>query len=103
VRIITETQVLRFARQYPRAASALENWRKAVKAARWQSLGEVRRTYPHADATRDVKSGREVTIFNICGNSYRLITAIHYNTGKLFVMRFMDHEEYDKERWKQTL
>lgn len=103
MRVVSETQALRFVCEYPRAAKALESWLRMVKEAQWRSLAEVRQVYPHADATRGVKSGKEVTIFNICGNHYRLITAIHYNTQIIYVMRFMDHEEYDKENWKKTL
>lgn len=50
-----------------------------------------------------VRSGRSVTIFNIAGNAYRLITAIHYNSGKVFVLRFMTHAEYDRQTWKDDL
>ena len=50
-----------------------------------------------------VRSGRKVVIFKIGGNSYRLITAIHYNRGRLFVLRFMTHAEYSKERGKKEL
>jgi mRNA interferase HigB len=42
-------------------------------------------------------------VFNICGNAYRLICAIHYNTGKVFLLRFLTHAEYDKDRWKDEL
>jgi mRNA interferase HigB len=50
-----------------------------------------------------VASGRQVTIFNIRGNKYRLIVAIHYNRQAIFVMRFLTHEEYDRDVWKRTL
>lgn len=42
-------------------------------------------------------------IFNIGGNKYRLITAIHYNTRKVFVLRFLTHVEYDSQGWKEDL
>jgi mRNA interferase HigB len=41
-------------------------------------------------------------VFNICGNSYRLVCALHY-TGKVFLLRFLTHAEYDKNRWKDEL
>ena len=43
-----------------------------------------------------------VTLFNI-SNNYRLITAIHYNRKKIFIMRFLTHPEYAKGKWKETL
>jgi mRNA interferase HigB len=42
-------------------------------------------------------------VFNICGNKYRLICAMHFNTGKVFLLRFLTHAEYDKDQWKDQL
>jgi len=36
---------------------------------------------------------RHATVFNIRGNNHRHITAIHYNTGTVFVLRFPTHAE----------
>jgi mRNA interferase HigB len=70
--------------------------------ARWASLQDVRKDFATADGVT-VDSGRVVTVFNISGNNFRLITAIHYNTGAVYVMRFYTHPEYDKGAWKKTL
>ena len=48
-----------------------------------------------------VESGRKVVVFDI--GSFRLITAIHWLVGELYVMRFLSHAEYDKEQWKEQL
>ena len=58
--------------------------------------------FPSADAVK-VGTGRIATIFNVCGNKYRLITAIHYNTGLIFILRFLTHAEYSKNAWKENL
>jgi mRNA interferase HigB len=84
------------------AAKALERWLELAGAANWGSLHDVRKALRSADEVR-VASGRKVVVFNIGGNEYRLITAIHYNRGKVFVLRFMTHAEYSKDRWKQEL
>ncbi len=47
--------------------------------------------------------GKIVTVFNISGNKYRLVTAIHYNTRTLFTLQLMTHAEYSKNRWKAKL
>lgn len=70
--------------------------------ARWRNLVDVRRAFPHADAVA-VGSGRTVVVFNIAGNNYRLITAIHYNTQLVYALRFLTHAEYDKGAWKDQL
>lgn len=48
-------------------------------------------------------SGRTVTIFNVCGNDFRLITAIHYDRRKVFVLNFLPHSEYSRNHWKDRL
>lgn len=63
---------------------------------------DVRKLYPTADAVT-VRSNKVVTVFNTGGNKYRLIVAIHYNTGKIFVLRFLTHPEYDRGAWKERL
>jgi mRNA interferase HigB len=80
----------------------LERWLALTKAARWPSLAAVRQTFSHADEVR-VASGRTVVVLNIAGNNYRLITAIHYNLFKVFVMLFLTHAEYDKNAWNELL
>ena len=55
-----------------------------------------------ADQVR-VASGNPVVVFNVCGNTYRLICAMHYDTGKVFLLRFLTHAEYGKDRWKTEL
>jgi mRNA interferase HigB len=44
-----------------------------------------------------------VLIFNIRRNDCRLIAAAHFNRQIVYVMRFMTHAEYSKDRWKETL
>lgn len=102
MRLITWKRLEQWREQYPDAAGSLEAWGAAVLTADWGSLIDVRQTYPHADEVV-VTSGKPVTIFNVRGNRYRLIAAIHYNTGCVYAMRFMPHAEYSKDRWKGTL
>ena len=102
VRIIKEAFLVQAAADYPKAASYLETWRKIVKAAKWKSLVDVRKSYPSADGVK-VKSGRNVTVFNVCGNEFRLIVAIHFDRQIVFMLRFLTHPEYSKDKWKEEL
>jgi mRNA interferase HigB len=102
MRVIKPGRVKEFARSFPDAAAALFAWLRVTEAADWKNLQEVRATYPHADAVM-VASGRTVTVFNIRGNSYRLIVAIKYQWAMVYVLRFVTHAEYDKDMWKQQL
>jgi mRNA interferase HigB len=102
VRIIAERWLKDAADDFPKAASYLTHWRAVVRAAHWNNLSDVRRHYPSADAVR-VASGSTVVVFNVCGNDFRLITAIHYNTQCVFTLRFLTHAEYSKDKWKVEL
>jgi mRNA interferase HigB len=42
-------------------------------------------------------------IFDIAGNKYRLITAIHYDKLRVYVLRVFTHKEYDVENWQEEL
>ena len=102
MRIIKETALTAAARAYPDSTPSLASWVRTVRAAGWQSLAAVRGTYPHADAVR-VASGRTAIIFNIAGNKYRLITALHFDRGIAYILCFLNHAEYSKDRWKSVL
>jgi mRNA interferase HigB len=102
VRIIKEAFLVAAGREYPPAARHLDAWRKCVKTARWRNLVDVRRTYPDTDGVK-VGSGRQVLIFNIRRNDYRLVVAAHFNRQIIYTLRFMTHADYSKDRWKDTL
>lgn len=102
MRLIKRATLIEYGKQFPKATSSIDRWTQLTLAAGWKSLHDARRTFSHADPAT-VKSGRTVTVFNICGNDFRLITAIHYDRRAVFVLRFLTHAEYSKNTWKQEL
>lgn len=102
MRIIAEGTIRQWASGQARAASSLRQWVKVVRPIRWGSFAELRRTFPSADLVR-VPSGRNVVVFNIGGNAFRLVCAVHFNTEMVFALRFMTHAEYSKVTWKNDL
>jgi mRNA interferase HigB len=42
-----------------------------------------------------------VTVFNFCGNDYRLVVAIHFDRQIVFMLRFLTHAQYSKDKWKE--
>ena len=100
--IIKPATIREIARDNPQAETALVRWLRIARTARWEHLADVRAVFRAADEVK-VSSGRSVVVFNIGGNKYRLIAAIHYNTGKLYVLGFMSHREYSLDRWKESL
>lgn len=99
MRIVKPVTVESYWARHRDAKVSLQSWVTIAQAAQWSNVNDVRVTYPHADAAK-VASGATVTIFNIKGNTYLLITAIHYNTGMVFIRDFMTHAQYSKNQWK---
>jgi len=102
MRIVSEKTLRQWAAEHPDAETWLKGWIKTAERVEWSSLQEVRRHYPHADGVR-VASGRIVTVFNVAGNKYRMVTSIHYNHGIIFTLLFFTHAEYSKGSWKGSL
>ena len=99
MRIIKSATVESYWAKHRDARKPLMDWLLKATAAQWRTIDDVRQTYPHADAV-SVASGATVTVFNIKGNAYRLIVAIHYDTGIVFIRDFLTHAQYSKGQWK---
>ncbi len=102
MRIIAEGTVRQWAAEHARAAPSLRQWVKVVRSAQWDSFPALRRSVPWADLVT-VGSGRKVVVFNVGGNEFRLLCAVHFNTGMVFALRFLTHAEYSQDHWKDTL
>jgi mRNA interferase HigB len=102
MRIIKAATVKSWAWRHADAAAALEKWMALIEDAQWKNFVEMRAIFSTADEVT-VASGRRVAIFNIGGNKYRLIAAVHYNTQIVYAILFMTHAEYDKGKWKGVL
>jgi len=100
--VITKKRVMDFMNKHPDSTTALEQWYRTARKAQWSRIQDVRLIFPHADLVT-VKSGNTVTVFNIGGNKYRLVAAIHYNRQRLYVLRIMTHAEYSRDAWKDAL
>ena len=102
MKVIKPATVRQWAQKHPTAASSLAGWLRLVKAAKFKDFVALRQVYRSADQVQ-VASGRKVVVFNISGNNYRLVVAVHFNTQRVFALRFMTHAEYSKNQWKKTL
>ena len=92
--ILSLSRLREFWARHPDAEASLRSWYRVVKQARWQRFTDVRAHYGSVDQVG------KFTVFNIAGNKYRLITVIHFNTGRVYVRRVLTHAEYDRGTWK---
>ncbi|MDR3554156.1 MAG: type II toxin-antitoxin system HigB family toxin [Syntrophobacteraceae bacterium] len=99
MRIISKSRLKSFWEDHGQAEWILQEWYSIVGKAKWKSFDELRKIYPSADQV-SVKSGKTTTVFNIGGNKYRLIAAVHYNKQTVYILDVMTHAEYDKNAWK---
>ena len=102
MKVIKPATIRLWARKHPTTVSSLSGWLALVKAAKFKDFVALRKVHRSADLVQ-VASGRKVIVFNISGNNYRLIAAVHFNTQRIFALRFMTHAEYSKNQWKETL
>lgn len=99
MRIISQKRLKVFANQYPAAKAPLSAWYKAAKRGAFKNIVELKQTFGSVDYVP--VGGRGFCVFDIGGNNFRLIAAIHFNTQMLFVRHILTHSEYDKGNWKQ--
>jgi mRNA interferase HigB len=68
----------------------LLEWYLKMQALNARNLRDLRIVFNNADSVHGY------TIFNIGGNHYRLVTAVHYNTQLCYVRTIWTHAEYSK-------
>jgi mRNA interferase HigB len=93
--IISRKHLQQFWSTYPDSKNALSRWFKIVQHTDFESFNTLRATFPSADKVDDLY------VFDIGGNKYRLIAAIHFNRKKVYIRHVLTHQEYDKGAWKK--
>jgi mRNA interferase HigB len=93
--IITRSTLKKFYALHPESESGLEYWYKQANKVEWKSFQDVRDTFPSADLVKNF------IVFDICGDNYRLITYIDFQSKIIFIRKVLTHVEYSKNKWKQ--
>lgn len=97
--LIHSTSVEKALRRYREAYSWVAAWRTTVEVAHWKSLDDVRKTYPSAGGVTN-NYAVVVTVFNVKGGNYRLLTVIHYRAATVYEIDLLSHGDHDKNIWK---
>lgn len=92
LRVFNRSTLAAFWKKHPDAEKPLRLWFALVTKAHWAGPAEVRRVF----GTADFLLGNRV-VFDIKGNSYRLVAQIKYGPLFLVFIRFIGtHAEYDR-------
>ena len=78
-------------RDHPALKGALDHWYKEVEKAEWSSTVDVRRHF----ATASIITADRI-VFNIKGNSYRLVVSIDFEKTIVFIKWIGTHADYDR-------
>jgi mRNA interferase HigB len=100
MRIIKESRLREYAKLHSKASAYLNHWRDTVRKALWKKFVDIGQTLKSSADQMTLPNGRRVVVFDVCGGAFRLVTAIHYNRGIVYIRRFMTHAEYSKGDWK---
>lgn len=71
--------------------AVLDAWFDEVRKARWTSTADVKRLY----ATASVVSADRI-VFNVKGNDYRLVVAVDFEKGIVWIKWLGTHRDYDR-------
>jgi mRNA interferase HigB len=91
MRIIAKKTLREFWEQHADAEQALKAWYHDVKQAEWHSPNDIRQSYTTVSIIANNRA-----VFNIRGNAYRVIVAINYDYGIVYIRFVGTHRQYDQ-------
>lgn len=91
MRIISKKMLVEFWIKHPDAEKPLSSWYNVVRKAHWANVNQVKDTLPYVSILSNSR-----IVFNIKGNTYRLIVEASFKVGLLYICWVGTHSEYDK-------
>ncbi|MBI4671746.1 MAG: type II toxin-antitoxin system HigB family toxin [Chloroflexi bacterium] len=76
---------------HPDAEQPLHSWYAIAKHSQWKAPSDIKAVYRSASFV-----GKNRVVFNIKGNTYRLIVAVEYGKGRMFIRFVGTPAEYDR-------
>ena len=73
------------------AENALRAWYYDAKSADWKTPDEIKSKYANASILNNNR-----VVFNIHGNKYRLVVAVNYPFGIIYIRFIGTHQKYDR-------
>jgi mRNA interferase HigB len=91
VRIISRKTLREFWEKHADAQQPLQAWYFDVKRAKWSSPADIKNIYRNASFLADNR-----VVFNIKGNKYRVVAAVQYDFGIVYIRFVGTRKDYDK-------
>jgi mRNA interferase HigB len=91
VRVIAKKTLRLFWEKHEDCEQQLKTWYDETTVAHWSLPRDIKRMYPSASFLQDNR-----VVFNIKGNSYRLIVKINYKYQIVWIRFVGTHSAYDK-------
>jgi len=91
MRIITHTAIKQYYNLHPNAKLALDEWYIKTEKSQWNCFADIKQTFNSVDNV-----GGKRYVFNIRGNSYRIIALILFGPKIVYIRFIGTHAEYDK-------
>lgn len=96
MRIISKNTLQSFWEVHANAEQPLKSWYDEVKECSWNTPGDIHDLFPKASIIDNKR-----VVFDIKGNSYRLVVDIEYKFKTVFVIWIGTHAEYSKINIKE--
>jgi len=90
-RIIAKKALREFWQKHKDSEQYLKTWYETAKNSDWKSPSDIKKTYVNASILKNSR-----VVFNIKGNSYRLIVKFNYVRQWAFIRFIGTHSDYDK-------
>ena len=90
-RIFAKSTLREYWEKHPDSEQYLKTWYDTAMSSEWETPKDVKQTYANASILKDSR-----IVFNIKGNSYRLIAKFNFEKKWIFIRFIGTHAEYDK-------
>ena len=89
-RIFAKSTLREYWEKHPDSEQYLKTWYDTAMSSDWNSPNAVKQTYTNASILKDSR-----IVFNIKGNSFRLVTKFNFIKKWIFIRFIGTHKEYD--------
>lgn len=91
MRVIAKSTLRDFWIDHPDSEEPLKAWFNETEKSNWSSPNIIKTDYPSASILADNR-----VVFNIKGNTYRLVVRVNYKVGIVWIRFIGTHADYDK-------